>query len=144
MLRSAAFTPREGPWYSFYRGLSGPQDQSGQEGVKKNIHPSDTRDRTWAVQLRTLLLELPGPQLFYIEMIIIMNLWRYSPKEPRPTEVVAARGALWLAKRLSLNRNFSFLNQISLLLISSSYPIVHTMLGGPRSRPYTSRKIFRV
>ena len=26
--------------YSFYRRLSGPQDQSGQEGVKKNLHPS--------------------------------------------------------------------------------------------------------
>ena len=47
---------------------------------------------------------------------------------------------MWLAKRLSLNLNFSFLNRISLLLILSSYPIVLTRLGGPRSRPYTSRK----
>ena len=30
--------------------LSGPQDQSGHEGAKKNLHPSDTRDRTRAVQ----------------------------------------------------------------------------------------------
>ena len=30
---------------------------------------------------------------------------------------MAVQGALWLAKRLSLNLNFSFLNQISLLLI---------------------------
>ena len=52
----------------------------------------------------------------------------------------AVQGALWLAKRFSLNLNFSFLNRISLLLISSSYPIVLTRLGGPRSRPYTSRK----
>ena len=37
---------------------------------------------------------------------------------------MTVRWALWLAKRLSLNLNFSFLNQISLLLISSSYPIV--------------------
>ena len=36
--------------YSFYRRLSGPQDQSGHEGAKKNLHPSDTRDRTRAVQ----------------------------------------------------------------------------------------------
>ena len=32
------------PWYSFYRRLSGLQDQSGHEGVKKNLHPSDTWD----------------------------------------------------------------------------------------------------
>ena len=44
------FTPEEIPRYSFYRRLSGPQDQSGHEGVKKNLHPSDTRDRTRAVQ----------------------------------------------------------------------------------------------
>ena len=50
---------------------------------------------------------------------------------------MAVQGALWLAKRLSLNLNFSFFNQISLLLISSSYPIILTRLGGPRSRPYT-------
>ena len=51
VLRSAAFTPGEIPRYSFYRRLSGPQAQSGHEGVKKNLHPSDTRDRTRAVQL---------------------------------------------------------------------------------------------
>ena len=55
-----------------------------------------------------------------------------------------AAHTLWLAKRLSLNLNFSFLNRISLLLISSSYPIVLTRLGGPLSRPYTSRKISRI
>ena len=54
------------------------------------------------------------------------------------------QGVLWLAKRLSLKLKFSFLNRISLLLMSSSYPIVLTRLGGPRSRPYTSRKISRV
>ena len=43
--------PRGKPRYSFYRRLSGPQDQSGHEGVKKNLHPTDTRDRTRAVQL---------------------------------------------------------------------------------------------
>ena len=31
--------PGEIPRYSFYRRLSGPQDQSEQEGVKKNLHP---------------------------------------------------------------------------------------------------------
>ena len=35
---------------SFYRRLSGPQDNSGHGGVKKNLHPSDTRDRTRTVQ----------------------------------------------------------------------------------------------
>ena len=33
-----------------YKRLSGPQDESGQEGVNKNLHPSDSRDRTWTVQ----------------------------------------------------------------------------------------------
>ena len=44
-----------------------------------------------------------------------LNPWRYSSEELRPTETVAARwlqGALWLANRLSLNLNFSFLNRI--------------------------------
>ena len=43
VLHSAAFTPEEIPRYSFYRRLSGPQDQSGHESAKKNLHPSDTR-----------------------------------------------------------------------------------------------------
>ena len=47
---SAAFIPGESPGYSFYRKLSGPENKSGYEGVKKNLHPSDTRDRTRAVQ----------------------------------------------------------------------------------------------
>ena len=50
VLRSAAFTLRESARYSFYRRLSEPQDQSGHEGAKKMSTPSDTRDRTWAVQ----------------------------------------------------------------------------------------------
>ena len=58
--------------------------------------------------------------------------------------LMTVQGALWLAKRLSLNLNISFLNWISLLLISSSYPIVLTRLGGPRSTPCTSWKISRV
>ena len=35
--------------YSFYSQLSAPQGKSGHEGVKKNLHHSDTRDRTRAV-----------------------------------------------------------------------------------------------
>ena len=42
----------------FYEGLSGTQDQSGHKRSKKNLHPSDTRDRTSGA----LPLELPGPQ----------------------------------------------------------------------------------
>ena len=42
--------PEESPRYSFYRRLSGPQDQSGHEGAKKILHPSDTRDPTRDVQ----------------------------------------------------------------------------------------------
>ena len=38
------------PRYSFYCRLSGPQEQSGYEGVKKNLHSSDTWDRTRAVE----------------------------------------------------------------------------------------------
>ena len=57
---------------------------------------------------------------------------------------MALQGALWLAKRLSLNLNFSFLNQISLVLISSIYEIILTRLGGPRSGPNTSWKISRI
>ena len=72
-----------------------------------------------------------------------LNPWRYSPKEPRPTEAVAARwqyrGALWLAKLLSL----SFLNRISLLLISCSYPIVLTRLGGSVPDPIFPERFLR-
>ena len=50
--------PGESPWYSFYRRLSGPQDQSGHEGVKKNLHPSNTQDQTQAVQ--PVCLDGPG------------------------------------------------------------------------------------
>ena len=53
---------------------------------------------------------------------------------------MAVQGALWLAKRLFLNLNFSFLNWISLLLISSSYPIVLTKLSGPHSDPTLPEK----
>ena len=76
-----------------------------------------------------------------------LNPWCYSSKEPRLTEVVVPDGSIGgivVSKTLSLNLNFSFLNWISLLLTSSSYPIVLTRLGGPHSGPYTSRKISRV
>ena len=49
-----------------------------------------------------------------------------------------------VSKTLSHNLNFSFLNRISLLLISSSYQIAFTRLRGPRFRSYTTRKISRV
>ena len=39
VLRSATFTPKESPRYSFSRRLSGPQEQSGHERAKKNLHP---------------------------------------------------------------------------------------------------------
>ena len=34
------------PGYSFYSTLSGPQEQSAHEAMKKNLHPSDIRART--------------------------------------------------------------------------------------------------
>ena len=48
---------------SYYRRLSGPQDQSGYEGVKNNLRSSVTQDRTRIVQSigKRLALELPGP-----------------------------------------------------------------------------------
>ena len=36
--------PRESPQYSIYRRLSEPQDHSGHEGVKRNLHSFDTQD----------------------------------------------------------------------------------------------------
>ena len=53
---------------------------------------------------------------------------------------IAVQGGLWLAKRLSLTLNFSFLNRISLLLIWSTYPIVLTRLGGPVPDPILPEK----
>ena len=38
------------PRYSFYSRLRGSQEQSGHEGVKEISTPSDTRDRTRAVE----------------------------------------------------------------------------------------------
>ena len=40
--------PGENTRYSFYRRLSEPQDQSGHEGMEKNVHPYVTRGRTRA------------------------------------------------------------------------------------------------
>ena len=54
---------------------------------------------------------------------------------------MAVQGTLWLTKRLSLNINFSFLTGFRYFSYQGSYLIVLTRLGGPRSRPYTSRKI---
>ena len=56
----------------------------------------------------------------------------------------ATRPPLVVSKALFLNLNFNFLNRNSLLLLSNSYPIVLSSLGGPRSRPYTFRKKSRV
>ena len=66
VLRSAAFTPEEISWFSFYRRLSGPQDQSGHEGLKKNLKsapPPTPGIETGPSSPRpsALLLELPGP-----------------------------------------------------------------------------------
>ena len=79
---SAAFTPEKSPRYSFYRRLSGPQDQSGHEGAKKNSTPSYTRDRTRAVQpiAQRLPLELPDPPLTLIKIgnlsLLSTLIWR--------------------------------------------------------------------
>ena len=72
--------------------------------------------------------------------------WRYSSEEPRSTEVVAAR---WHYRGLCGQQSAYPSNLISVFLtgfhyFSSSYSFVLTRLGGPRSRPYTSKKISRV
>ena len=66
VLRSAAFTPRGHLRYSFYKRLSGPQDRFGLWGMKKNLYPSDTRDRTWAIQpvVKRLATWATWPTLF--------------------------------------------------------------------------------
>ena len=50
-------------------------------------------------------------------------------------------GDFMVSKELSLNLDFSFLNRIFLLLISTSYPVVLKRLGGPCSKSYIPRKI---
>ena len=64
---------------------------------------------------------------------------QYRKKRLLPDD---STGFLVVSKALFLYLNLRFLNRISLLLIWSSYSIVLTRLGGPRSKPYTSRKIY--
>ena len=59
---SPTFGPGKAQYrYSLYRRVSGPQDQSGHEGMEKNLHPSVIQDRIRAIQpvTKRLLLELP-------------------------------------------------------------------------------------
>ena len=56
----------------------------------------------------------------------------------RGTTVSESQG-LKRAVTHSINSNFSFLNRISLLLISSRYLVALIRLSGPRNRPYISR-----
>ena len=66
VLRSAAFTPGESPRYSFYRRLSGPQDQSGYKSMKKISTPLTPGIKLGpsSPQPSALPLEQPGPQVF--------------------------------------------------------------------------------
>ena len=89
--------------------------------------------------------DVPSPQMKYVNKICGAR----APKSQGGLKRLLpddSTGALWLEKRVSLklNLNFSFINRISLLLISSSYPIILTGLDGPRFRPYTSRSISRI
>ena len=82
-----------------------------------------------------------------IKLKVEINPLRYSREEPRPTEGLLPddnEEALVASKALSLTSNFSFVDRMSLLLISNSYTIVLTRLYGPRSRPYTSRKFSKI
>ena len=65
--------PGEIPRYSFYRRLSGPQGQSGHEGVKKNLHPPTPgiEPGPSSPQPSALPLEPPGPRYIYIDYIIL-------------------------------------------------------------------------
>ena len=57
---------------------------------------------------------------------------------------MAVQGALWLAKRYPSTLISVFLTDFRYFSYQAAYPIGLTRLGGPRSRPYTSRKISRV
>ena len=56
---------------------------------------------------------------------------------------ITVQEALWLSE-CYYNLDFSFLNLISLLFISSSYPNCRMRLGGIRSRTYTAKKVSRI
>ena len=49
--------PRGKPWNSFCRRLNGPQGKSRHEGVKKNVHPCDTRNGIRAVIMITIIIK---------------------------------------------------------------------------------------
>ena len=109
---------------------------------------------SWIAQLvRALVRKAKGPgQNFSLQILndcikLKLNPWHSAPKsQDRLKRLLPydSTGGLVVSKALSLNHNFIFLNQILLLLNSSSYPIVFTRLGGPCSRPYTFRNISRV
>ena len=69
--------PGEIPRYSLYRRLSGPQGQSGHEGMKKNLHPSEG-----STVLKFVALQL-----------------RRSKTDRSSCCQMVVQGTLWLAKR---------------------------------------------
>ena len=93
---------------------------------------------------------LPGPLIHHFIFCQKYIIEIHGATAPRGQDRLkwllsdGSTGDFVVSKALIPQLYFSFLNRISLLLISSSYPIVLTRLGGPRSRPYTSRNISRV
>ena len=109
VLCSAAFTPRESPWYSFYRRLSGPQDQSGHEGVKKNLHPSNTRDPTWVIQpiaqhLATTIT-IPLPLLINRASIVHREGFHILSLEPSTQDLLTKPPSVTSCKPLTTSAN---------------------------------------
>ena len=117
-LNSAAFTPWEKPRYSFYRRLSVPEDYSEHEGVKKNLHPFDTEDRTrtlqpiakrlvasatWPTPLyrvglnRVFLKELCTP-LYYLRLTL---KWYGGVFHLKQLEILTLFGVFWTKVRAS-------------------------------------------
>ena len=82
VLRFTVFTP--GIFrYSFHSGLSGPQDQYGQEEEKKSLHPTATRDRARAVVPVAKLLVawatwLTTPIIYSFIYLLFTYLFIYS------------------------------------------------------------------
>ena len=74
----------------------------------------------------------PVPDPILVDVVVVVALKSQDRlKRLLPDD---STGGLVVSKALSLNLNFSFLNWILLLLISSSYPICLTRLGGPSFR----------
>ena len=85
---SLSLPPRKTLGTHFYRRLSRSQNQSGHEGVEKIFQPSDTRDRTRAIQpvAKRLAARAIWPIYYYFNfdnlkigtLMIIRKIWELT------------------------------------------------------------------